>query len=180
MTPPVPASLADLVSANLREIPDFPKPGVLFRDMSPLLANGEDFATFVDVLAEHYRGTIDAVAGLESRGFPLAAPLAVALKIPMIMIRKAGKLPGPVLREDYTLEYGSASMEIQPYTVSEGARVLIIDDVLATGGTANASARLIERSGGEVAELLVLMELSDLEGRSSLPDGLAFQSLLRV
>lgn len=180
MTGPLPTSLARLVEQNLREVQDFPQEGVLFRDMTPLLANGEAFGEFIQTLADHYRGQIDAVAGLESRGFPLAAPLAVALGIPMIMIRKAGKLPGPVLREDYTLEYATASMEVQPFTIPEGARVLVIDDVLATGGTANASVSLIRRSGAEVVEILVLMELEDLKGRDKLQDGVAFQSVLGV
>ncbi|MDO4613947.1 MAG: adenine phosphoribosyltransferase [Actinomycetaceae bacterium] len=179
MTAPLPKSLAHLVEENLREVPDFPEAGVLFRDMTPMLANGPAFKEFIDTLADHYRGHIDAVAGLESRGFPLAAPLAVALEIPMIMIRKAGKLPGPVLREDYTLEYATASMELQPFTVEDGQRILVIDDVLATGGTANASVRLIERAGGQVEEILCLMELRELDGRAKLGD-VSFQSVIVV
>ncbi|MBD3688758.1 adenine phosphoribosyltransferase [Nanchangia anserum] len=176
----LPSELGELVTSHMREIPDFPTLGVLFRDISPLFAAGEDFARFIRMLAAHYRGRIDAIAGLESRGFPLAAPLAVELGLPMIMIRKAGKLPGPVLREDYELEYATASMEIQPFTVAEDQRVLIVDDVLATGGTANASINLIERSGGIAQEFLVLMELTDLGGRARLPERVACQALLTL
>ena len=165
---PLPAELTELVLDNLREIPDFPEPGVLFRDITPLLANGEAFATLIDGLAGHYRGRIDAVAGLESRGFILAAPLAVRLGIGMLTVRKGGKLPGPVVGVDYDLEYGSARMELQPFTVVDGQRVLVIDDVLATGGTASAAFELIERSGGLPTELCVLIELEGFGGRARL------------
>ena len=142
---PIPTELTDLVLDNLREIPDFPEPGVLFRDITPLLANGKAFKQLIDGLAEHYRGRIDAVAGLESRGFILAAPLATALGIGMLTVRKGGKLPGPVIGVDYALEYGTARMELRPDSVHEGDRVLVIDDVMATGGTAKASIQLLSR-----------------------------------
>lgn len=173
------AELARLVTENLRVVPDFPTPGVLFRDMSPLLANGEAFSTLIETVAAHYRGRIDAVAGLESRGFLLAAPLAVQLQLPMLLIRKAGKLPGPLISEDYDLEYGSATLQLRPDAVPQGARVLVVDDVLATGGTARASAQLLTRAGATVSEVAVLMELVDLEGRKKLGD-IPFTSLLRV
>lgn len=167
------AELGDLVghliTDNLREIPDFPEPGVLFRDITPLLANGEAFRCLIDRLAERYEGQIDAIAGLESRGFILAAPLATTLKVPMITVRKAGKLPGPVIGVDYALEYGQARMELRPDSVKPGARVLIIDDVLATGGTAAAAVQLIERCEAEVATVTVLLELEALNGRDKLP-----------
>ena len=143
---PIPTELTDLVLDNLREIPDFPEPGVLFRDITPLLANGKAFKQLIDGLAEHYRGRIDAVAGLESRGFILAAPLATALGIGMLTVRKGGKLPGPVIGVDYALEYGTARMELRPDSVHEGDRVLVIDDVMATGGTAKASIQLLEQA----------------------------------
>lgn len=165
----LPPALTRLVEDNLREIPDFPEPGVLFRDITPLLANGPAFSTLVTGLAEHYRGRVDAVAGLESRGFILAAPLAVHLGVGMITVRKGGKLPGPVIGVDYALEYGTARMEIRPETVPVGQRVLVIDDVLATGGTAAASIELLERSGAEVSAVCMLMELRDLGGRGRLP-----------
>lgn len=165
----LPTELTSLVLDNLREVPDFPEPGVLFRDITPLLANGEAFSTFITGLAEHYRGHIDAVAGLESRGFILAAPLAYTLGIGMLTVRKGGKLPGPVLGVDYDLEYGSARMELRPETVEEGQRVLVIDDVLATGGTAAASIDLLERSGAQVVAVCMLLELAGLGGRERLP-----------
>ncbi len=150
----LPADLTELVLENLREVPDFPEPGVLFRDITPLLANGKAFANLIDGLAAHYRGHVDAIAGLESRGFILAAPLAAHLNIGMLMVRKGGKLPGPVIGVDYELEYGTARMELRPETVVPGQRVLVIDDVLATGGTAAASIELLERSGADVVAVL--------------------------
>ncbi|WP_103063344.1 adenine phosphoribosyltransferase [Actinomyces qiguomingii] len=167
-SPALPRELTQLVLDNLRQIPDFPEPGVLFRDITPLLSNGEAFANLIDGLAAHYRGHIDAVAGLESRGFILAAPLAVHLGIGMVMVRKAGKLPGPVLGVDYELEYGTARMELRPETVTEGSRVLVIDDVLATGGTAAASISLLEQAGAKVESICMLLELAGLGGRERL------------
>ena len=157
-----------LIKDNLREIPDFPDPGVLFRDITPLLANGEAFKALIDALADHYRGRVDAIAGLDSRGFILAAPLATALGVGMITVRKAGKLPGPVIGVNYTLEYGEARMELRPDSVKEGSRILIIDDVLATGGTSAAAVELIKQCGAEVVEVNVLLELSELGGRAKL------------
>ncbi|MDO4664780.1 MAG: adenine phosphoribosyltransferase [Actinomycetaceae bacterium] len=172
-----PDRLGQLVLENLREIPDFPDPGVLFRDITPLLANGSAFRELISGLADHYEGRIDAVAGLESRGFILAAPLAVRMGVGMMAVRKAGKLPGPVIGEDYSLEYGTARMELRPDSVPEDARVLVVDDVLATGGTANAARILIERAGGHVAEIAVLMELTGLRGRTKL-GSTPFQALV--
>lgn len=170
--------MAELVVSNLREVQDFPVPGVLFRDMTPLLANGPAFKELVELLAEHYRGKIDAVAGLESRGFILAAPLAAALGIGMIAIRKAGKLPGPVHSVEYDLEYGTATLELRAETVHEGQRVLIVDDVLATGGTAAAAVELLEKVGAEVEGLFLLMELSELKGREKLGDMPIFSTVV--
>lgn len=160
--------IAELILANLREVPDFPAPGVLFRDITPLLANGEAFKELISLLADEYRGKVDVVAGLESRGFILAAPLAAALGIGMIAVRKAGKLPGPVVGVDYELEYGTARLELRAETIHEGQRVLIVDDVLATGGTAAAAAQLIEEVGARVEGILLLMELVELKGREKL------------
>ena len=154
--------LAVLVEENIGLIPDFPEPGVLFRDITPLLANGEALRELTLALSDRYRGKIDFVAGLESRGFILAAPLAVELGIGMLTARKKGKLPGPVLSIEYGLEYGSATLEIRPETVPAGARVLIVDDVLATGGTAGAARDLLTRCG--LLELTELVGLGRLEG----------------
>ncbi|MCI1641092.1 MAG: adenine phosphoribosyltransferase [Actinomyces sp.] len=167
--------IAELVTSNLREIPDFPEPGVLFRDITPLLANGPAFRELVDLLARRYDGRVDAVAGLESRGFILAAPLATTLGVGMLTIRKAGKLPGPVIGVDYALEYGTARMELRPDSVAAGDRVLVIDDVLATGGTAGASVRLLRECGAEVVAVSVLLELEALGGRARL-EGLTVES----
>ena len=172
MTTPTPSALPPdltrLVLDNLREVPDFPQPGVLFRDITPLLANGPAFAAFIEGLAAHYAGRVDAVAGLESRGFILAAPLAVRLGTGMITVRKGGKLPGPVIGVDYALEYGTARMEVRPDTVVAGQRVLVIDDVLATGGTASASIELLEQAGATVEAICMLLELTGLGGRERL------------
>ena len=172
-----PVQLTDLVRDRVREVPDFPAPGVLFRDITPLLADGPAFNALVRGLADKYRGHVDAVAGLESRGFILAAPLALELGVGMITVRKAGRLPGPVIGVDYALEYGTARMELRPETISEGQRVLIIDDVLATGGTGAAAIELVERSGGDVVALAMLLELAALGGRTKL-DGYQVDSVL--
>lgn len=176
--PKVAQELEQLVRDNLREIQDFPEPGVLFRDITPLLANGPAFRRLTTLLARLVGDDVDAVAGLESRGFVLAAPLANALEVGMLTVRKAGKLPGPVLGVDYALEYGSARMEIRPDSVNEGDRVLIIDDVLATGGTARAAIELVEKAGGVVAGVMVLLELVDLNGREKL-EGYDVHSILK-
>lgn len=171
--------LAVLVEENIGLIPDFPEPGVLFRDITPLLANGEALRELTLALADRYRGKIDFVAGLESRGFILAAPLAVELGIGMLTARKKGKLPGPVLSIEYGLEYGSATLEIRPETVPAGARVLIVDDVLATGGTAGAARDLLTRCGADIVGLLVLLELTELGGRGRL-EGLPIDAVVAV
>lgn len=163
-----PQETVALVESNLREVPDFPAPGVVFRDITPLIADPVGFQSLIGILADRYRGKVDAVAGLESRGFILAAPLAIALGVGMVTVRKAGRLPGPVVGVDYDLEYGSARMELQPFTVEDGQRVLILDDVLATGGTADAAFDLIEQAGGVPVGLCVLIELADLGGRKKL------------
>ena len=171
--------IATLVQDNLVEIPDFPEPGVLFRDITGLFANGPAFKELVELIGARYAGRIDAVAGLESRGFILGAPVAAELGLGMLTIRKAGKLPGEVIGVDYSLEYGSARMEIRPQSVREGQRVLIIDDVLATGGTARAAVDLLNQCGASVEALAVLMELDGLNGRSKL-DGVTVETALHV
>ena len=164
--------IATLVQDNLVEIPDFPEPGVLFRDITGLFANGPAFKELVELIGARYAGRIDAVAGLESRGFILGAPVAAELGLGMLTIRKAGKLPGEVIGVDYSLEYGSARMEIRPQSVRE-------DDVLATGGTARAAVDLLNQCGASVEALAVLMELDGLNGRSKL-DGVTVETALHV
>lgn len=168
-----PAGRADLlarIDALVRRVPDYPKPGVLFRDITPLLADGPAFAGVVDAIASDAPAGVDLVAGMEARGFLLAAPVATALGAGVLPVRKAGKLPGPTAVEHYELEYGHASVEIHPFTVPEGARVLVIDDVLATGGTAAATVALLQRCGAEVVGLSFLVELVGLDGRAKLGD----------
>lgn len=173
-----PQDVVELVESHVREVMDFPAPGVLFRDITPLIADAKAFGSLIKILADRYRGKVDAIAGLESRGFILAAPLALALGVGMLTVRKAGRLPGPVVGIDYDLEYGSARMELQPFTVMDGARVLIIDDVLATGGTASAAINLIEQAGGVAAGICVLLELKDLGGRLRLGENAKIESVL--
>ncbi|WP_456821012.1 adenine phosphoribosyltransferase [Cellulomonas sp. URHB0016] len=164
------AAVLARIDALVRLVPDYPLPGVLFRDITPLLADANAFAAVIDELAAAVQTPVDLVAGMEARGFLLAAPLAVALGAGVVPVRKAGKLPGPTVVEHYSLEYGEASVEVHPFTVPSGARVLVVDDVLATGGTAAATIRLLERCGAEVVGLSFLVELDALGGRGHLGD----------
>jgi len=163
-------SARDELDRLLVSVPDFPEPGILFRDLAPVFADGTAFAAIVDDLAGHFSGEFDAVAGVEARGFVLAAAVAYAAKVGVLVIRKAGKLPGEVLAESYDLEYGASSLEIEPNRLPEGSRVLVLDDVLATGGTLAASSRLLVRAGYSVAGFGVVLELEDLAGRNRLGD----------
>lgn len=158
----------------IRDVPDFPKPGILFRDITPLLANGLAWRECVDRLAERYRDRVDIVLGIESRGFIVGAPLAYALGCGMGIIRKPGKLPAATFSADYELEYGTDSIEMHQDTFSAGSRVLLVDDLLATGGTAQAALRLIQQMQGNVVEVAVLIELSSLGGRQRLAPGEVF------
>ena len=154
---------------HIREIPDFPTPGILFRDITPLLGHPEAFRRAVELLAERFEPeSFDSVVAIESRGFVFAAPLAYRLGIPLVPVRKEGKLPFDTHSVTYALEYGSDALEIHVDAISEGSRVLIVDDLLATGGTAAATVRLIERSGASVAGLAFVIELTDLRGRDTL------------
>jgi adenine phosphoribosyltransferase len=162
------ADLSALILSRIRDIPDYPQPGVMFKDITPLLADGPAFRQVVAALAGVYAG-VDKVAGIEARGFILAAPVACALGSGFVPIRKQGKLPGPAYAETYALEYGTATIEVHQDAFAPGDRVLLVDDVLATGGTAAASAELVRRSGATVAGIVVLLELGFLDGRSRLP-----------
>ena len=161
--------LTRLITARIRDVPDYPQPGVVFKDITPLLADGEAFRAVIDALATTY-GPVDKVAGIEARGFILAAPVAARLGAGFIPIRKKGKLPGATFAQDYQLEYGTATIEVLTDAFDPGDRVLVIDDVLATGGTARATADLVRRAGAQVAGLAVLLELSFLHGRAKLAD----------
>jgi adenine phosphoribosyltransferase len=155
----------------IRDVPDFPQPGILFKDITPLLADHTAFAAVVDaIVAYHGRGTIDKVVGIEARGFILAAPVAYHFGAGFVPVRKKGKLPAATHAQTYDLEYGSETIEVHQDAFESGERVLIVDDVLATGGTAQATAELVRRGGAEVAGLSVLMELGFLHGRDRLTD----------
>jgi adenine phosphoribosyltransferase len=153
----------------IRDIPDFPRPGILFKDITPLLAEPRAFQFAVDRLAEHYRGSpVDSVAAAEARGFLFAAPLALALKKPFVPLRKPGKLPYKTHAFKYELEYGSAELHMHIDAVGPEARVLLVDDLLATGGTMQAGVQLVEGVGGRVAGCAFLVELAFLGGRAKL------------
>jgi adenine phosphoribosyltransferase len=214
------SNLPGLISARIRDIPDYPQPGIVFKDITPLLADGDAFAAVVSAMAEGSGdaeggrgqeesglgqgvgglgqgvgglgqgvgglgqgvgglGRIDKVVGIEARGFILAAPVACCLGAGFVPVRKQGKLPAETLAESYQLEYGTATVEVHVDAFRPGDRVLIVDDVLATGGTAAASVRLVRRSGAEVAAVSVLLELGFLGGRARLPD-VEVRSLLAV
>jgi adenine phosphoribosyltransferase len=170
--------LTRLITTLIRDVPDYPQAGVVFKDITPLLADGKAFAAVVDALAATY-GPVDKVAGIEARGFILAAPVACRLGVGFVPIRKQGKLPGATYAQDYDLEYGTATIEVQTDAFAPGERVLVIDDVLATGGTARATADLVRRTGAWVAGLAVLLELSFLNGRARLAE-LPVSALLTV
>jgi adenine phosphoribosyltransferase len=154
----------------VRDVPDFPKPGILFRDITPLLASPEGFADAIALLSEPFRdGGIDAVLGIESRGFMFGAPVALALGAAFVPVRKPGKLPRATDRVEYALEYGSDALEMHADALSGRKRVLIVDDVIATGGTARAAVELARRQSVEVAGAAFLIELTFLRGLSQLP-----------
>jgi adenine phosphoribosyltransferase len=160
----------DHLKALIRDIPDFPLPGILFRDVTPLLRDPHGLRSVVDALAERYGGaSLDAVAGVESRGFVFGAPLAVALGVGFVPIRKVGKLPAATVKREYALEYGTNTLEMHADAVSTGERVLLVDDLLATGGTARAAVELIEAVGGTVVAAAFVIELAFLNGREALP-----------
>jgi adenine phosphoribosyltransferase len=154
---------------HIRHVPDFPKAGILFYDITTLLRDPEGFAVTIDMMAGPFMGKdIDAVVGIESRGFILGAAVAQRIKAGFIPIRKPGKLPSKTLKESYALEYGTDALEVHEDAVERGQRVLIVDDVLATGGTASAAAQLVRKLGGELHGLAFLIELEFLNGRSRL------------
>lgn len=161
----------DWLKDHIRDIPDFPKEGIVFKDIMPLLADKKAFTYTIDAIAHQFdRDEVDKVLGIEARGFIVAAPLAYRFTAGLIPVRKPGKLPWQVEREEYELEYGTDLLEIHKDAIEPGERILIVDDVLATGGTASATARLTERCGGKVAGIATVMELGFLNGRDRLAD----------
>jgi adenine phosphoribosyltransferase len=174
----------ELLLSRIRDVEDYPEQGVMFKDITPLLADPAAFTALTDALAEiGTRQGATKIVGLEARGFILGAPVAVRAGLGFIPVRKAGKLPGATLRQAYDLEYGSAEIEVHAEDLTAGDRVLVVDDVLATGGTAEASIQLIRRVGADVAGVAVLMELGFLGGRARLEPALAgapLEALLRV
>jgi adenine phosphoribosyltransferase len=191
--PPAGSGLPELILAKVRDIPDYPQPGIVFKDITPLLADGSALTAVVAALAAGHGeaggrdggwreggwGKIDKVVGIEARGFILAAPVACCLGAGFVPVRKQGKLPAATYAESYQLEYGTATVEVHADAFQPGERVLIVDDVLATGGTAAATASLVRRSGAEAVAVAVLLELGFLDGRARLP-GLDVRSLLAV
>ncbi|MER8067873.1 adenine phosphoribosyltransferase [Streptomyces sp. NPDC094034] len=166
-------STRELLLSRIRDVADYPEPGVVFKDITPLLADPKAFTALTDALAELCaRCGATKIVGLEARGFILAAPVAVRAGVGFIPVRKAGKLPGATLSQAYELEYGSAEIEVHAEDLDQDDRVLVIDDVLATGGTAEASLELVRRAGAEVVGVAVLMELGFLGGRARLEPAL--------
>lgn len=170
----MPLDLASLV----QDVPDYPQPGIVFKDLTPLLADPGGLRAVVDaIVARHPAGTVDVVAGIEARGFLLAAPVALALGVGVVPVRKGGKLPREVHEASYDLEYGSSTLAVHQDAFAPGQRVLVVDDVLATGGTAAAALHLVERCGAVPVGVAVVLELGFLEGRRALP-GVDVQCLL--
>jgi adenine phosphoribosyltransferase len=172
------SDIEDLIAAHVRDVPDYPQPGVVFKDIAPLLGDADAFGDVIEALAAIF-GPVDKVAGIEARGFILAAPVAYEIRAGFVPVRKQGKLPSATFAQEYDLEYGSNVLEVHQDAFAPGDRVLIVDDVLATGGTARATASLIQRTGAEVVGVAVLMELSFLHGRAAIGD-LDLRSLLVV
>ena len=164
----------------IRDVPDFPKPGILFRDISPMLRDPAGWSAVMQQLgAVCDRLNPDLIVGIESRGFIVGMALATHRRLGFVPVRKPGKLPGDVTGVDYTLEYGSDRLEIQSDALADGARVLLVDDLLATGGTAAASAELIQKAGGSLVGCGFVIELAELSGRERLPEDLPIESLIR-
>lgn len=163
----------------IRDVPDFPKPGIVFKDLTPILGDGTLFRLAVDGLADAHRGAaVQMVAGIDARGFLFSAAVAYTLGVGLIPLRKKGKLPWHTESASYQLEYGEASIEVHRDALQPGDRILLVDDLLATGGTAAAAVNLLRRLGGEVVEASFVVELSSLEGRARLPD-VPVRSLVR-
>ncbi len=162
---------ADDLRAKIREVPDFPKPGILFYDITTLLKDPDAFREVIDQMADQVKDSaVDLVVGMESRGFIFSAPLAYQLHAGFVPVRKLGKLPAETIEVEYDLEYGTATLEIHKDAIKPGQRVLIVDDLLATGGTVQGTIELVQRLGGEIAGLSFMVELTGLHGREKLGD----------
>jgi adenine phosphoribosyltransferase len=158
------------IKGLIRDVPDFPQEGIVFKDITPVLSDPIAFSTLIDLIVVHFgRGNVDKVVGIEARGFILASPVAYHFGAGFVPVRKEGKLPSATVAQEYELEYGTATLEIHRDAVRTGERVLIVDDVLATGGTARAAASLVEQIGGTVCGIACLIELGFLKGREKLP-----------
>jgi adenine phosphoribosyltransferase len=159
------------IKGLIRDVPDFPEPGIVFKDITPVLADPIAFSTITDLMVVRFgRGNVDKVVGIEARGFIIASPVAYHFGAGFVPIRKQGKLPSESVAEDYELEYGTATLELHVDGINPGERVLIVDDVLATGGTARAAASLVRRVGGKVCGIATVIELDFLHGRERLAD----------
>ncbi len=171
--------MSEMLAARLiRDIPDFPQPGILFRDITPVLSDGPAFQEVIDCFVEWAQDrSPDIIVGIESRGFVFGAPVALAMGLGFVPVRKVGKLPFHTIRQDYSLEYGTNAVEVHQDAIQPGQRVLIVDDLLATGGTAQATAKLVEQLGGIVVGFSFLVELATLNGRRLL-EGRNIQALL--
>jgi len=169
MTQAASSALADKLKSIIRDVPDFPKPGIIFKDITPLLADHAAFSELVKAFADHYRAAgVTKVLGIEARGFLLAAPIALALGAGLVPVRKKGKLPYKRVSASYALEYGTDTLEMHEDAVKAGEKVLVVDDVLATGGTAAAVCEMVDKLGAKVAGVAMLIELEFLKGRAKL------------
>ena len=176
---PLTAPISEIVASRLRDVPDFPVSGVMFKDFTPLLSDGPALRAVVQDISSRYAGQVDVVVGIEARGLILGAAVAYDLGIGFVPVRKAGKLPGQTHSAEYQLEYGSAVIEVHADAFASGKRALIMDDVLATGGTAEATCELVERAGASVEAVEVVLELCFLNGRSKLA-GRPFHAMVSV
>ncbi len=170
----------DDIKKMIRDVKDFPKEGIIFRDITTAIKDAQTMQKIVNLMAEEYENeNIDYVAGIESRGFIFGMPIAYKLNCGFIPIRKPGKLPAETISQEYSLEYGTDKIEIHKDAIKKGDRVLIVDDLLATGGTAAAAAKLVQSAGGELVGISFLIELEDLKGKEKLPKGVKVSSLVK-